>query len=117
MIGPSTRIDLESKAVGIEAAMKMRPVLSSYSSVCEPPTSYASLFERHIAGNEHACMKAVYNVDGFEDVPESDELFYTWLHDPMPEMIAPHVIGDKTTSSDLHLHATSVAGVKKVDTP
>ena len=35
----------------------------------------------------------------------------------MPEFIAPHTIGDKTASSDLHLHATCVAGAKKVDTP
>ena len=100
-----------------EAAMKMRPVLPSDSSVCESPPSYDSLFERRSSGKEHACLKAIYDVDGFEDVSETDELFYTWFHDPVPEFITPHVIGDKTASSDLHLHATSVAGAKKVDTP
>ena len=100
-----------------EAAMKMRPVLPSDSSVCESPPSCDSLFERRSSGKEHACLKATYDVNGFEDVSESDELFYTWFHDPMPEFITPHAIGDKTASSDLHLHATSAAGAKKVDTP
>ena len=78
MIRLSTRIDLESKAAGIEVAMKMRPVLPSYSSVCEPPPSYGSLFERRSAGNEHTCLKVVYGVGGFESKPaESDGLFYT----------------------------------------
>jgi hypothetical protein len=117
MAALDTRIDLESKTAGIEAAMKMRPVLPSYSSVCESPPSYDSLFERRSSGKEHACLKAVYDVDGFEDVSESDELYITWFHDPMPEFIASHEIGDKTASSDLHLHATNVAGAKKVDTP
>ena len=113
----NTRIDLESKSAGIEAAMKMRPALSSHSSVCESPPPYDSLVEQRSAGKEHSCLKAIYDVDGFEDVSESDELFYTWFHDPMPEFIAPHAIGDKTASSDLHLNATSVAVAKKVGTP
>ena len=68
MAALNTRIDLESKSAGIEAAMKMRPVPPSDSSVCESPPSYDSLFERRSSGKEHACLKAIYDVDGFEDV-------------------------------------------------
>ena len=50
-----------------------------------------------------------YDVDGFDDIPEDDELFHVWFHDPMPQFFAPHALGDTHVEKQQHLHTMSAS--------
>ena len=78
-------------------------------SVCESSLSDPLFSERRSSGKEHSCLKVAYNVDGFDDISEDDELFYVWFHDPMPQFVSPHVLGDTHIEKQQHLHTMSVS--------
>lgn len=97
------KLDLEAKAVGISKASKL-------IDQRRPPVARS-------AEKEHACLKAVYDVGGFEHVNEDEDLYHMWFHNPVPEFIAPHAVGSGMAAKEQHAFVSTAPSSKKVDCP